>query len=316
MIAFTKRIFFITTVVLFNLSCTTDNQPDETDDNPIEEDIIFIPDENFRNTLLNEDCIDSNNDLIPDRNIDLNNDDKIQRSEAENVEALILDFEYGAPIKFVDLEGIENFINIKYLDISGTGGDETNFDQVINTENISYDFRNLEKLENLSIEYLATEHFDNIDLSGLSELTTLDLSQNRPINYEGDYENQLINLDLNGCSNLKELNITNSFFSIYFCQIPSLEKLNMEYLEGGEPDPFDFHCLTNLKWLNIAENQVETLILKNSSVLETFIYKTTGSEGWFYPFPNTICIDNNQVERDQIAPLVGENTNVISDCTF
>lgn len=311
-----KRILIILILLLINFSCSTDNQPDKQDDNPIEEDIIFIPDDNFRNTLLNEDCIDSNNDLIPDRNIDLNNDGKIQRSEAESIETLIIDFNYGVPIKFVDLKGIENFINIKYLDISGTGGDETNFDQVINTENISYDFKNLKKLENLSIEYLATEHFDNINLSGLNKLTTLDLSQNRPINYEGDYENQLVNLNLDGCSNLKELNITNSFFSIDFCQIPSLEKLNMEYLEGGEPDPFDFHCLKNLKWLNIAENQVETLILKNSSILETFIYINTASEGWFYPYPNTICIDDIQEERNQIAPLIGENTDVITDCTF
>ncbi|MCH4824564.1 hypothetical protein ML462_15430 [Gramella lutea] len=313
-----RRILIITILALTNFSCSTDNQTDDQENSSDQEDIIFIPDENFRNTLLNKNCVDTNGDLVPESNVDLNNDEKIQRSEAESVTHLILDFDYGSPKKFVDLQGIENFINIQNLIISGSGGNADNFDQVLNTENLSYDLSNLKKLEYLSIKTLATEHFDNLNLSGLNNLLKLDLSGNRPINYGGDYDNQLMNVDLQGSENLKELNASNSFVILDFCQVPNLEKLNLFYMEGAEPEVFDFHCLTKLKWLNIGENMIESLILKNSSVLDTFITDGVGSSGTnpIYPYPQIICIDNIQQEIDQISPIVGENTTVTFDCSF
>lgn len=91
----------------------------------------------------------------------------------------------------------------------------------------------------------------------------------------------------------------------------------MHYLEGGEPDVFDFHCLRKLKWLDISENTIDTLILKNSTVLNTFIARDIGSANdTNYPFLEHICIDDFPEEYEQITSLRDENTKVSTDCTF
>ena len=277
---------------------------------------IYIPDGNFLNTLLNTNCVDANGDGEGDFNADSNNDGILQKNELNSIENLILKFNYGSPIKYVDLTGIENFGNVKSLKISGTI-DYIQVDNVLNSENLSYDFTSLRKLEYLKISYLGTEYFDNINVSGLNKLTEIDLSQNRPMDYYTE-RNKFLNINMEGCSNLKSLNITNSFINIDFCQIPSLEKLNMFYLEGGEPDVFDFHCLVNLKWLDISENRINKLILKNSSVLETLICQDIGSEDEYinYPFPNYLCIDDLQLEWEQVATMIGPDNIVTTDCTF
>lgn len=315
-----QKLSFLFALFLFSQSCSTDKAEDlrsydlRADNSQGNE--ISIPDENFRNTLVNANCVDTDADGIPDTDADLNNDGVIQKKEANSIESLILHFDYGTPVKFVDLSGIEGFMNLKFLKISGTGG-SLYYDEALNTENLNYDFSDLRKLEYLQINHLASEYFDSINLSGLTKLKKIDLSGNRPMNYYSE-KNHFITVNLEGCSNLTDLNMTNSFLNIDFCQAPSLEVLNMFYLEGGEPDIFDFHCLTNLKWLNIGENMISTLILKNTSVLETFLTDGIGSSGVdpIYPYPQNICIDNLQEEMVQISPLVGENTMLTTDCSF
>jgi len=99
--------------------------------------------------------------------------------------------------------------------------------------------------------------------------------------------------------------------------VPSLEQLNMRYLEGGEPEVFDFHCLTNLEWLDISENRIKKLILKNSSVLNILQVDDIGSSDiGNYPYLEYICIDDIPEEREQISTLVDENTVVTTNCAF
>ena len=313
------KFLLVFLLLIINQSCNTENIDDlkfQDLKGNLRGNEILILDDNFRNTLINTNCVDTNYDGVPDTNVDLNNDGQIQKKEANSVENLILDFDYGVPAKFVDLKGIENFSNIKLLNISGRGG-SLYYDEALNEENLIYDFTALRKLEYLKIMYLSTEYFDEINLSGLTKLVEVDLSQNRPMDYYSE-RNQFISLNLEGCSNLKNLNIVNSFLNINFCQIPSLEKLNMMYLEGGEPDVFDFHCLTNLKWLDISENKINTLILKNSSVLETLICNNIGSEDEFYnlPFPSYICIDDIPQEWEQIQTMISADNVVTTDCNF
>ncbi|MDR5589928.1 hypothetical protein [Christiangramia sp. SM2212] len=316
MISASKRILIIIITLVIIFSCTTDSQPDEQE-NPVQEDIIFIPDENFRNTLLNENCVDNNGDSIPEKSVDSNNDGKIQRSEAEAVINLILEFDYGSPVKFVDLKGIEHFINIKKLELTSSVG--YLYEENIDSELISYDLTNLKKLEYLQINHLSTDFFENLDLSGLNKLVELNLSNNRPggTSFVDDEYNPIyfLNVNLEGCDILKKFSLVNSFLKINFCQTPSLEELNMEYLEGGEPDIIDLHCLKNLKWLNISENFFDELILKNSSVLETFIANDVGSIG-IYPYLYNICIDDIPEEYEQIAVFIGDETTITTVCSF
>jgi hypothetical protein len=276
---------------------------------------ILFTDEKFKDVLINTNCVDTNGDGIGDRNADENNDGEIQKKEANSIEALVLKFQYEIPIRFTSLQGIENFGNLKTLIMHGPGGYFFE-EEILNNENLKIDLTSLRKLETLQINGIPTDYYEDLNLSGLNKLNKIDLSLNRPMNYEGDFSRHVMNVNLDGCSSLKEMNITNSFLIIDYCQVPSLERLNMEYLEGGEPDVFDFHCLSKLKWLNIAENMVDTLILKNSSVLDSFVYNTGYGDGWFYNPPNLICIDDIQEEYEQILPLVGENTVVTTNCNL
>ncbi|MDR5589076.1 hypothetical protein [Christiangramia sp. SM2212] len=313
-----KISWIFLTVILICQSCSTESDElisyDAKGENAAGG-FIEIPDANFRNTLLNSNCVDSDADGVADSDVDLNDDGKIDKKEANAVEHLILRFDYGLPLTFVDLTGIENFRNLKSLDLSGTSNDFYH-DTATNTENLTYDFTGLRKLEYLKMYLLATEYFDLIDLSGLTKLQEVDLSGNRPMDYYSERD-KFININLEGCTSLKKLKYQNSWLKVDFCQVPSLEVLDMFYLEGGEPDVFDFHCLTNLKYLNIAENMVDALILKNNSLLDEFVYYSyTEEKEWFYPSPNYICIDDDPLEYEQITPLIGTNTLVNSDCIY
>lgn len=316
----TRLFALILPVFLFLQSCTNDTNEDlkvyDARGQKSNANEINIPDENFLYTLLNTNCVDTDGDGTADMDADLNNDGVLQKNEINSIENLILKFNYGSPIKYVDLTGIENFGNVKSLQISGIS-DFIQVGDVLNTENLTYDFTGLRKLEYLKIIYLATEYFDEINLSGLTKLVKLDLYQNRPMDYYTE-KNKFLKINMEGCSGLKYLNMTNSFLDINFCQVPSLETLNMSYLEGGEPEVFDFHCLTNLKWLNISENRINSLILKNSSVLETLICKDIGSENEYfnYPFPDYLCIDDIPEEWAQVQTMIGPDNIVTTDCIF
>ena len=72
--------------------------------------IVNIPDANFKNALLNELVADFNGDGFPDSHADINNDGEIQISEAEAVLGLSV---FSRSIS--SLEGLQNFINLKFL---------------------------------------------------------------------------------------------------------------------------------------------------------------------------------------------------------
>lgn len=311
--------YFRPLLLLFILSFATSCEPDNSEnEEPEAEDIIEIPDEHFKHALVSTNSIDTNGDKVGDSDIDLNNDGEIQRSEAEAVESLILAFNHGEILRFVDLSGIENFINLKSLKIPGIGGFYG--DRNPSSEMITYDFTALKKLEFLETYDLASNFFDAFDLSGLDRLKEVRLIMNRPNFYPENFRipENYIEVNFEGCTSLTTLKIENSFLKIDFCQIPSLKILDMSYLEGGEPEVFDFHCLTNLEWLDISENSIKTLILKNSSVLTTFRAEFIGplAEAYNIPSPQYICIDNIPEELEQIAIIRDDYTVVATDCEF
>jgi hypothetical protein len=311
--------------VLLVISCEPEGGGDKPEapvdkepEPPVAEDIIEIPDEHFKHALVDTNSIDTNGDNEGDSDIDLNNDGEIQRSEAELAEGLILHFNYSELGRYLDLSGIENFINLKYLSITGTGG--IMFEGPP-SELISYDLTDLKKLEYFELSNIATNYFEVLDLSGLDRLTEVKLITNRPNDYEGDFRIPVnyIEVKLQGAGALTKLNMHNSFLKVDLCLVPALKTLDMSYLEGGEPEVFDFHCLTDLEWLDISDNHIDNLILKNSSVLNTLIARDIGyGEDGFanYPYLEYICIDDIQEEFEQIATLRDENTVVVTDCSF
>ena len=301
-------------------ACEPEGPGDKEPEPPVAEEIIEIPDEHFKYALVSTNSIDTNGDNLGDSDLDLNDDGEVQRSEAELVEGLIIDFQSPENPVTIDLTGIENFVNLKYIKMTGFVYSEIEETPV--DEFITYDFTALKRLEYLELNNMATYFMELLDLSGLSNLTEVNLINNMP-GYDGytdaNYPDtiNLMNVNFEGCTGLTTLNIYNSYLVINFCQVPSLKKLNMRYLEGGEPDVFDFHCLANLEWLDISENRINTLILKNSSVLETLLVNDIGaSDIGNYPFLDYICIDNIPEEYEQISTLIDEDTVVVTDCTF
>lgn len=304
-------------VISIFISCEPDTDPNEPEEVPTVEN-IEIPDPNFKFALINTNCVDTNGDNIGDIDLDSNNDGEIQKTEAELIQRLILKFNYNEIKKSVDLKGIENFISLEYLEM--TQG-ESGYIENSSSEQASYNFKNLSKLKILKINYLKTNYIKKIDLAGLENLVEVNLSENRASYFVSpeEWENpkDFIEINFNGCTSLVKLSMRNSFLNIDLCQIPTLKTLDMAYLEGGEPDIFDFHCLTKLEFLDISENYIETLILKNSSILNTLLVYDIGNErDANYPFLKNICLDDYEEEFNQIANIIDESTVVTTECSF
>ena len=315
-------VFLCMATAMFFISCDQENTDDIEPIEPVAEEIIYIADENFKHALVSTNSIDTTGDGEGDSDIDLNNDGEIQRSEANAIEGLIINF-YDLEINsFLDLTGIENFVNLNYLKMTG----DRDFSGEENSESnlITYDFSALEKLEFLEINNLFTNYMEALNLSGLSNLKEIRLMSNRPYFYEGANDNyslpiNFMDVNMEGLISLTTLNIHNSYLFIDYCQVPSLKYLDTSYLEGGEPEVFDFHCLTELEYLDISDNHIVSLILKNGSLLNTLVARDIGyGEDGFanYYYLEYICIDDIPEEYDQIASLRDDDTVVVTDCEF
>ena len=271
--------------------------------------IITFLDAGFKNRFIHNYSVDTNADGIPDTFADINDDDDIQYAEAQMVTSLVLKgsgFE-GAGT-FTNIEGLQYFVNLESLDLRNL-----NFNLSSVTDPSNFSFTALTNLEFLHFS-ANIDNTDTINLSGLSNLNELILNI-RPLEANIDIHDpeSFVNLNLEGCNSLETFNYYNSWLTIDFCQVPSIKNLNCSYLEGGEPEDylFDFSCLVNLETLNIDENTVNTLILKNGSVL-TDLPLIFG----LYNFPNFICVDDLPGELEVLSEIIGPNTVVNSYCSF
>lgn len=268
--------------------------------------IIPVPDTQLKILLTTTNCADLNGDGVFDSDVDVNNDGQIQLSEALNVVGLHLDnelYDEGNEMIISNLTGLEAFANLTELTISK-----------INLNVGQLNFTTFTLLESLIVTKADSDGFSVVNASNLSNLTTLNLTVIRPYDYE--LPNDKVQVNLMGCSSLETLNYYNSFLSFNFCEIPHLKNLDCSYLEGGEPDGgiFDFTCLTALETLNVDENFIEVLIIKNGSVLNEITWNY-----WDYiDYPQFVCIDDTPEEFNQILSLegIGPETVINEYCNF
>ena len=75
--------------------------------------IITFSDTNFKNALVNTNCVDNDNNSIGEADADANNDNEIELMEAQNVIRLLV---FNQNIN--SLNGIENFTNLQKLNCS------------------------------------------------------------------------------------------------------------------------------------------------------------------------------------------------------
>ena len=179
-----KKIFkFISFVLLSNASCFSQT--------------INFTDLELKQYLINEVCVDTTDNGISfshDLNVDLNNDNEIQISEAQSVQILELeDFTNSYSIK--SLQDLNSFPNLKYLKI-------LSLDSLVKIENLK-----LDSLKTLWVSDGASLRI--IDISNLPGLTT--------------------GLRIEGLTTLDSLNIKNgsiaNLFSLFYT-------LNIKYACG------------------------------------------------------------------------------------
>jgi hypothetical protein len=129
-------------------------------------DPVDIPDVEFLKTLLDE-------------GIDTSGDGLVSYAEAESVKYLDLD-RFSEPGKISDLTGIESFVNLESLILSGN---------------------NL-----ISLDLSENSKLVHLDVSANYHLQTLNLTKNRDLIYLNNYYNySMISLDLSGNSRLDTL---------------------------------------------------------------------------------------------------------------
>ena len=261
--------------------------------------IVNIPDAEFKNALVNTNCVDTNGDGIGDSDADLNDDGEIQVSEAEAV--LWLDVNDK---DIASLEGIERFTSLEYLNCSWN--DLTTLDvtqnpslQDLNCSN-NYYLTSLNVTQNPNLEYLNCSRDDLISLDltanvnliyldcSWNALTNLDVTQNPNLEYlDCSRINSLTSLDFAQNLNLVEVNcLQNSLTSLDFTQTPNLVILicglndltslnitqnpNLEYLSCGS-NPLTSLDLTqnpNLVVLYCTSNGLTSLDVTQNPNLE------------------------------------------------
>lgn len=261
---------------------------------------IIIPDVNLKNALVNNLCVDNNNDSIGELDVDTNNDGEIQISEAEAVINLLLS---GHSIS--SMEGIESFANIQKLVCSYnflTNLNLTNLSKLkylyctnnqlkqLNIQNISslkeltcnnnlLSDLNLNGLINLSYLTMSNNLFSTLDFSSLTtSLTYLDCSQN-----------PLASININGLNLLKHLFISNTLLTTIDCSQssvtqlfcfdnPNLTSINIKNNHYSYSDPdllyfaFRFENLPLLSSICADLSEVRTIFESNYNENKTVVY--------------------------------------------
>ncbi len=194
------------------------------------QDILFS-DASLKSFLINESCVDIDNDNNPDMDADINNDGEIQLSEAENVTNLIFHI-FDNNYSVESIQDLSNFSNLEKL-------------------TIIY-FNDLE-----NIFPLALDNLRDLSIGSCLNLKHIDLSD----------MHQLVNLKIEDIDSLDYLNLQNNnfpsgIFSLFYTeniQYACVDDINKEYDEVSYHMAQDVLPSINCK-LGITEIDLENQI--------------------------------------------------------
>ncbi|MFC2080577.1 hypothetical protein ACFLR8_00015 [Bacteroidota bacterium] len=192
--------------------------------------IIFIPDTNFLNAVI-------------DNGADANGDNLISNSEAERVKSLNV-----SSSNISDMTGIEALSNLETLDCSHNLITElTISNEKLTTLSIS---------DNDSLKTLRCQSnlLSNLDVSNCSVLTHLECN-----------DNQLYDLNVTNCSALEYLNCRNNQLTA----LQLTTNISLEDLDCGtnQLSSIDVSNCSILKRLAVSENQLTVLDISNNTTL-------------------------------------------------
>lgn len=253
--------------------------------------IINFPDPAFKQFLLDYGGYDINNQYL---DIDANNDNQIQESEALAVYGLVIWYQF----EVTSISGIEYFSNLTNIDIKGMSF--TNLDLsvfpnmasiLISESTISTLAFNGTNLANLSVTDTTLTALDLSDLAGNSNLITVDLSYNQLTSIDLSplqscpnlatlklNDNHLTGLDwspIAANANITEINLRNNEIAAFdFSQINSA--VDRIYMSGNQLTSVDFTALNhNLQALRIQDNPYPYFDTAGLSHIDTLV---AGSE--------------------------------------
>jgi len=206
--------------------------------------IIDIPDANFKDALINTNCVDTTGNGYGNIDADTNDDGEIDVSEAEAVISLTI------PNKNISsLTGIENFTNLERLDCHNNSPWLNQNHNVLETLDLS---------SNLNLKQLRCS--DNL-------LNSIDLSQNIELNLLAINDNNLTSVNINGLANLHSLWIRGN--SLSSLNVNGLSSLNFLDCSENLLTSLDLSGLTSLSSVKCNDNQLISLNLNGLINLST-----------------------------------------------
>ena len=246
--------------------------------------IVTIPDANFKTKLLSassSNFVAYSNGVAVD--IDLNNDNEIQTSEAVLIDSLNV-----SGFNIASLIGINDFLNLKKLVCTNNQLTSLDVSALASLKRLNANFNQLTAID-LSSNVLLEEVRLSVNL-----LNTIDVSELIALNYLELHSNQLTAIDVSALTNLEVLGLSNNLLTTLDCS----QNLN-------------------LKGLYVAVNLLSTVFIKNGIDESQLIDSGSWMENWFLnnnPNLQYICADDNQIA--EIQAITGPGVNVNSYCSF
>ena len=300
-----------------------------TDQCQISEEVVYIPDVNFKSSILSHNPI-----------IDINGDGEIQFSEAENFTGTLDVGNYDSSFENLirDITGLEAFININefkspeheiegsfdfslnealtLLDLGGNNLSEINISS--NTGLISinlssnYSIQTLELSPNTNLEYLNIRHtgLSTIDLSQNtklieveafgSELNVLDLSNNLELLRLSLGGTNITNVDLSNNKKLEYLEWQSDLYE----SIDLTSNINLQHFAGYGTafSSIDLSNNINLDYLSLSANpNLEQLELSSNIKLKNLNLKDTNLAN--LDLTNNVVLETLDVRNMNLSEL-------------
>ncbi|MEY8849995.1 T9SS type A sorting domain-containing protein [Psychroserpens sp. XS_ASV72] len=238
--------------------------------------IIDIPDPNFKNALVNTNCVDADGNGSFESDADTNDDGEITLTEALAISHLRI-----RQNSIVSLNGIENFTNLVHLDCSWNelttldiSALATNLEEFYCSGNLLTPF-NFNALINLTRLECSTMQLTELDVSALTNLkslhcggnllTELDVSALGNLEHLSCSGNQLTELNISNLTSLISLGCSNNQLSIL--DISATE--NLWYLDcfSNQLSSINFGNNTNLDTVYCFDNQLTSLDVSTSAYI-------------------------------------------------
>lgn len=205
----------------------------------------------FKNILVNQNCVAPSFGATGISKVDTNNDGEISIAEAEAVTHLQL-----SGNNVIDATGIEYFTNLETLSCENSSLSSLNVSAFINLERLNCANNQITELIGLNnLNELIALICNN------NELSTLDVSNSSNLNYLECGYNQLTNLTLGTSTSYLILDCNNNQLTeIDVSGYPNLEEF---YISNNLLTSLDLSNNTNFYFIGADNNEITTVFIKN-----------------------------------------------------